>query len=73
MTKTELYKLEREIINYLSSKVDVLSEQNNNIKDVNSHQFFIGHGKVIGALQIYNSLSDFFIQKFDELEKEGEE
>lgn len=72
MTKAELYKLEREIINYLSPKVDALTEQANS-KGITSHSYFVRHGEVIGALQIYNSLSDFFIQKFDELEKEGEE
>lgn len=72
MTKAEFYKLEREIINYLSPKVDAIIEWTIT-RDVNSPQFVLGQGKVIGALQIYNSLSDFFIMKFDELEKEGEE
>lgn len=72
MTKAEFYKLEREILNYLSPKVDGLIYLTIT-KDVNSPQFFLLHGKAIGALQIYNSLSDFFIKKFDELEKEGEE
>lgn len=70
MTRAELYELEREVMNYLSPKVDDYIEKAQE-SNPNTHEFFVRHGRCSGALQIYNSLTDFFVKKFDDLEKEG--